>query len=168
MLSPLGNLYLIADKNALITLNTFSCDLYKKATKTTTNKILNLTEKQLNEYFLSKRVQFNLPLNPIGTIFQKKAWEALIQIPYGKIWSYAEQANFLKNKKACRAVGSANGKNPIPIIIPCHRVIGSTGKLTGYSGGMEMKIKLLELEGHFVDKISQSVINSKEMVKKLI
>jgi methylated-DNA-[protein]-cysteine S-methyltransferase len=74
-----------------------------------------------------------------------------MKIPYGKIWSYGEQANFLKSPKACRAVGGANGKNPIPIIIPCHRVVGSTGKLTGYSGGMEMKIELLKLEGHQIN-----------------
>jgi methylated-DNA-[protein]-cysteine S-methyltransferase len=149
--SPIGNLYLIANDHALIALDNISNDLYKNAAKSETHKILNLTHKQLDEYFLGKRFEFNLPLEPLGTPFQQKAWKALSKIPYGKVWSYGEQAIFLKSPKACRAVGGANGKNPIPIIIPCHRVIGSTGKLTGYSGGMKMKIGLLKHEGHQID-----------------
>lgn len=149
--SPIGDLYLIANDQALIALDNVSNDLYKKATQSTTHKILNLTHKQLDEYFKGKRVEFDLPLDPTGTPFQQKAWKALMKIPYGEVWSYGEQAKYLKFPKACRAVGGANGKNPIPIIIPCHRVIGSTGKLTGYSGGMKMKIGLLKHEGHQID-----------------
>jgi methylated-DNA-[protein]-cysteine S-methyltransferase len=146
--SPIGPLYLIANEHALIAIDNVSNELYKMATKSSTHKILNLTHKQLEEYFSGIRVEFDLPLEPVGTTFQQKAWKALMKIPYGSVWSYGEQAKFLKSPKASRAVGGANGKNPIPIIIPCHRVIGSTGKLTGYSGGMKMKIGLLKLEGH--------------------
>lgn len=149
--SPIGDLYLIANEHALVALDNVSNDLYKKATKSDSHKILNSTHKQLDEYFLGKRVDFDLPLEPTGTPFQQKAWKALMKIPYGKVWSYGEQAQFLKAPKASRAVGGANGKNPIPIIIPCHRVVGSTGKLTGYSGGMKMKIGLLKHEGHQID-----------------
>jgi methylated-DNA-[protein]-cysteine S-methyltransferase len=146
--SQIGPLYLIASEHALIAIDNVSSELYKMATKSSTHKILNLTHKQLDEYFSGIRVEFDLPLEPVGTPFQQKVWKALMKIPYGSVWSYGEQAKFLKSPKASRAVGGANGKNPIPIIIPCHRVIGSTGKLTGYSGGMKMKIGLLKLEGH--------------------
>ncbi|MBC7537902.1 MAG: methylated-DNA--[protein]-cysteine S-methyltransferase [Bacteriovorax sp.] len=149
--SPIGDLYLIANDHALIALDNVSNDQYKKAVQSKTHKILNLTHKQLDEYFMGKRIEFDLPLEAIGTPFQQKSWKALMKIPFGSVWSYGEQAKFLKSPKACRAVGGANGKNPIPIIIPCHRVIGSTGKLTGYSGGMKMKIGLLKHEGHQID-----------------
>ncbi len=149
--SPIGELYLIANNEALVAIDNIISDLYKKAQKMEKHTILDLTEKQLNEYFWGERKEFELPLAPKGTDFQQKAWKALMKIPYGKVWSYGEQAKYLKNPKASRAVGGANGKNPIPIIIPCHRVIGSSGKLTGYSGGMKMKVALLKLEGHQLD-----------------
>jgi methylated-DNA-[protein]-cysteine S-methyltransferase len=149
--SPIGDLFLVATDDALIALDNVSNDLYKKAQKKDNHKILKIAEQQLNEYFKGSRKDFDLPLAPAGTEFQQKAWKALMKIPYGKVWSYGEQATFLKNPKASRAVGGANGKNPLPIIIPCHRVIGSTGKLTGYSGGMKMKVALLKLEGHQLD-----------------
>lgn len=149
--SPIGDLYLVATDTALVALDNVSNDIYKKAQKSDDHKILKLAEKQLNEYFKGARKDFDLPLAPLGTEFQQKAWKALMKIPFGKVWSYGEQAKYLKNPKASRAVGGANGKNPIPIIIPCHRVIGSTGKLTGYSGGMKMKVALLKLEGHQLD-----------------
>ena len=137
MSSPIGNLYLIANEHSLIALDNVSSDLFKTATKSNTHSVLNLAHDQLSEYFIGKRIQFSLPIDPKGTPFQQKAWSALMKIPYGKVWSYGEQAKFLKSPSASRAVGGANGKNPLPIIIPCHRVIGSTGKLTGYSGGMK-------------------------------
>lgn len=149
--SPIGELYLIANNEALVAIDNIASELYKKAQKMKKHIILDLTEKQLNEYFCGARKEFDLPLAPVGTDFQHKAWRALMKIPYGKVWSYGEQAKYLKNPKASRAVGGANGKNPIPIIIPCHRVIGSNGKLTGYSGGMKMKVALLKLEGHQLD-----------------
>lgn len=153
MKSPIGVITLIASETALVALyvNDEKKPLLEKAIKSASNKILVKTEKQLNEYFDGSRKNFNLPLDPTGTDFQNKAWAALSVIPYGEIWSYGKQAEYLKNPKGQRAVGGANGKNPIPVIIPCHRVIGSTGKLTGFSGGMAMKIYLLKHEGHQVD-----------------
>ena len=103
--------------------------------------------KQLNEYFHGKRRTFDLPLVLHGTDFQVTVWKALQDIPYGEARSYKELAAVTGNIKACRAVGMANNRNPISVIIPCHRVIGHDGGLTGYAGGLEMKRKLLELEG---------------------
>tara|TARA_Y100001956_G_scaffold81757_1_gene100304 strand:- start:2045 stop:2521 length:477 start_codon:yes stop_codon:yes gene_type:complete len=108
--------------------------------------ILNNAIKQLGEYFLGERTGFNLPLAAKGTYFQQKVWLALTTIPYGETWSYQDLANAIDNPKAVRAVGLANGKNPISVIVPCHRVIGKNGKLTGYAGGVERKAKLLALE----------------------
>jgi len=102
--------------------------------------------KQLDEYFNGKRKEFDLPLAPRGTEFQNKVWKALQAIPFGKTCSYGQLAAMTGNPKACRAVGMANNRNPIPVIIPCHRVIGHNGALTGYAGGLELKQKLLELE----------------------
>ena len=102
--------------------------------------------KQLDEYFDGSRQDFDLPLKPQGTEFQRRVWQALQQIPYGETWSYGELAKYVGNPKASRAVGAANGINPIPVIIPCHRVIGSNGKLTGFGGGLETKAFLLNLE----------------------
>ena len=102
--------------------------------------------KQLDEYFSGKRKVFDLPLDPQGTEFQRSVWRALKEIPYGETRSYKQIANAIGNPKACRAVGMANNKNPIWIIIPCHRVIGADGSLTGYGGGIKMKQKLLEIE----------------------
>ena len=102
--------------------------------------------KQLDEYFGGSRQGFDLPLRPGGTEFQRRVWQALQHIPYGETWSYGELAKYIGNPNASRAVGAANGINPIPVIIPCHRVIGSNGKLTGFGGGLETKAFLLTLE----------------------
>jgi len=104
------------------------------------------TAKQLDAYFAGELHEFDLPLAPFGTEFQQRVWDALTQIPFGVTWSYGELARHIGKPKACRAVGAANGLNPIPIIIPCHRVIGSNGKLTGFGGGIETKEFLLQLE----------------------
>lgn len=104
------------------------------------------TIKQLNEFAHGQRTSFDVKLNPQGTDYQKKAWHALTEIPYGEFRTYKDQAMACGNPKASRAVGSANGKNPIPIIIPCHRVIGRNGQLTGFAFGLDVKKKLLELE----------------------
>jgi methylated-DNA-[protein]-cysteine S-methyltransferase len=104
------------------------------------------TMRQLNAYFAGELESFDLPLAPEGTPFQLKVWRQLCRIPYGETISYGELARRVGNPKASRAVGLANGSNPIPIIIPCHRVIGSNGKLTGYGGGLPIKEKLLALE----------------------
>lgn len=108
--------------------------------------ILNQAKIQLEEYFSGRRTQFDLPLAAKGTDFQQSVWQALCKIPYGETWSYQQLADEIGNPKAVRAVGLANGKNPISVIVPCHRVIGKNGKLTGYAGGVETKEKLLQLE----------------------
>ena len=103
-------------------------------------------KKQLTEYFNGKRKDFNLPLEPDGTEFQKQVWDALLEIPHGATTTYAKQSVKLGDIKKIRAVGTANGKNPIAVIIPCHRVIGSDGSLTGYAGGLDKKAWLLKHE----------------------
>lgn len=110
-------------------------------------KILDQAEDQLLRYFSGQLKEFTVPLDIQGTDFQKKVWQQLAKIPYGKTCSYQEIAKKIKQPKACRAVGTANGKNPLTIIIPCHRVIASNGSIGGYSGGLPMKVKLLALEG---------------------
>lgn len=102
--------------------------------------------RQLREYFAGQREQFELPLAPEGTEFQRAVWRSLQEIPYGETISYGELAKRIGNPKASRAVGAANGQNPIPIVIPCHRVVGANGKLTGFGGGLPVKEALLALE----------------------
>jgi methylated-DNA-[protein]-cysteine S-methyltransferase len=108
--------------------------------------VLAETERQLEEYFAGRRKEFSVPLDMRGTPFQKNVWEALLAIPFGETKSYGQLAKQLGNPRAMRAVGAANGRNPISIIVPCHRVIGSSGKLTGFAGGLETKAHLLGLE----------------------
>ena len=160
--SPIGKITLVANSTHLIALYVGDemMPMLKDAKKADKHPVLEMTKKQLKEYFAGERKDFDLPLAPNGTEFQNKAWRALTKIPYGKVWSYGKQAEYLKSPNAQRAVGGANGKNPIPVIIPCHRVVGSTGKLTGFSGGMEMKIFLLQLEGHKVDPRGLKLLNS--------
>jgi len=112
------------------------------------NEICVTTSLQLDEYFNGTRKVFDLPLSPLGTGFQQTVWNALLQIPFGKTSTYSAIANNLNNPLSVRAVGTANGRNPIAIIIPCHRVIGADGTLTGYAGGLWRKEALLKLEGH--------------------
>jgi methylated-DNA-[protein]-cysteine S-methyltransferase len=102
--------------------------------------------KQLQEYFAGERKTFDMKLNPQGTDFQKRVWKALSEIPYGELRSYQDIAIAIGNKKACRAVGMANSRNPIPIIVPCHRVIGKNGKLVGFAIGLNSKQSLIQLE----------------------
>lgn len=110
------------------------------------DKIIDKTRRELDAYFEGKLKVFTVPVTPEGTAFQRAVWNALLTIPYGVTKSYAQQAQAIGNPKAMRAVGLANGRNPIAIIIPCHRVIGANGSLTGYGGGMERKKFLLDLE----------------------
>ncbi|HZC26989.1 MAG TPA: methylated-DNA--[protein]-cysteine S-methyltransferase [Actinopolymorphaceae bacterium] len=110
--------------------------------------VLRETADQLNAYFAGERTDFDLPLAPHGTDFQERVWSALTEIPYAETWSYAELARHIGLPTAFRAVGAANGQNPLPIVIPCHRVVGANGKLVGYGGGMERKRHLLELEAN--------------------
>lgn len=109
-------------------------------------KTLKPVMDQLAAYFAGELTQFEVDLAPLGTPFQQKVWAALCRIPYGRTASYLDVATAVGNERACRAVGGANGKNPIPIIIPCHRVIGKSGKLVGFSSGLDIKTRLLQLE----------------------
>lgn len=150
MKSPVGKLTLVASESGICAVlwekekqGRVKIDLGELNPK---NKILQEAKRQLEEYFKGKRSSFDLPLDLIGTDFQKKVWKALSKIPFGQTHSYLDIAKKLKNKNASRAVGMANGKNPISIIVPCHRVIGNSGKLTGYAGGLEAKKILLDLE----------------------
>ncbi len=115
-------------------------------TKNKEHPIIKQTTQELTEYFDGKRQVFNIPLAAKGTFFQQLVWQALTTIPFASTWSYQDLANAINKPKAVRAVGNANAKNPISIIVPCHRVIGKNGALTGYAGGIECKKKLLILE----------------------
>ncbi|WP_395338546.1 methylated-DNA--[protein]-cysteine S-methyltransferase [Ningiella sp. W23] len=110
------------------------------------NEISSCAKQQLQEYFAGKRQHFDFPLDASGTAFQKQVWAALMDVPFGHTASYLDIATAIGKPKACRAVGAANGKNPIAIVVPCHRIIGTNGKLTGYAGGMSRKAFLLDLE----------------------
>ena len=110
------------------------------------NEIIEKTKNQLSEFFIGERTEFDLPIRTIGNDFQKRVWKALQQIPFGETRSYLQLSESLGNPKAIRAVASANGANALSILIPCHRIIGSNGELTGYAGGLNAKKKLLELE----------------------
>lgn len=112
------------------------------------DQILDQAEAELKEYFAGERKEFAVPVHLTGTEFQKKVWAALAEIPYGRTATYGEIAERIGSPKACRAVGTANHHNPVPIIVPCHRVIGAGGSLTGYGGGLEVKAYLLTLERH--------------------
>ena len=112
-----------------------------------TNKAVLICAAQLNEYFAKKRTMFDVPLDTSGTVFQQSVWQALLTVPFGQSQTYGYIANQLNNPKAVRAVGAANGKNPISIIVPCHRIIGANAKLTGYAGGLDRKLWLLKHEG---------------------
>lgn len=157
MASPVGELKLVASDKGLAAI-LWEDDNPKRvrlnlADEDPRNPILMETERQLTEYFAGKRKAFTVKLDFNGTDFQKSVWRALLKIPFGQTRTYGEIAKSLDNPKAVRAVGAANGKNPISIIAPCHRVIGSTGKLTGFAGGLEVKARLLKLERGDVDQL---------------
>lgn len=151
MASPVGTLTLVASEKGLAAILWENDDPARvplgALTEDGEDPVLQETERQLDEYFSGKRKTFSIPLDFNGTDFQKAVWNALLTIPYGETRSYGEIAVQLGNPKAVRAVGAANGRNPISIIAPCHRVIGSNGKLTGFAGGLEAKSLLLRLEG---------------------
>lgn len=147
--SPVGQLKLIGDDRGLAAIlweNDNPKRVRLQSREDNSHPVLAEAEQQLNEYFSGKRKSFSLSLNPVGTEFQKKVWAALREIPFGETRSYGELAKQIGNSNASRAVGAANGKNPISIIVPCHRVIGSSGKLTGFAGGLMAKQILLDLE----------------------
>ena len=145
--SPIGFLKIEANENALQRLD--FVDTSEHAENISENEIIKKCKQQLAEYFSGKRKFFDLPLELKGTIFQNKVWNELQNIPFGKTISYLQLAKNLGDAKCIRAAGTANGKNPIAIIIPCHRVIGADGKLVGYAGGLERKKFLLQHEMQF-------------------
>lgn len=149
--SPVGKLTLIAGDQGLAAIlweNDNPNRVQAKADiENEHHPILIEAEQQLNEYFAGNRQLFSLNLAPIGTAFQKEVWAALSTIPYGETRTYMQIAHQIGKPKAIRAVGAANGRNPISIIVPCHRVIGSSGELTGFAGGLEAKARLLAIEG---------------------
>lgn len=151
--SPIGSILLEAEGEQL-TVVSFRDDISISETGTTTSSALQATIKQLDEYFAGNRKQFDLPLQPTGTAFQQKVWDQLLKIPYAETVTYLHMAKRLGNVKSIRAAASANGKNPIGIIIPCHRVVGADGKLTGYAGGLHRKQWLLEHEAKMAGKQS--------------
>jgi methylated-DNA-[protein]-cysteine S-methyltransferase len=136
----------IAEKDGRITNVYITNDELPKDIELCETAILKEAAKQLKSYFAGELKEFSLPLEPTGTAFMKQVWAALCEIPCGRTASYREIAEKVGNPKAARAVGLANNRNPIPIFIPCHRVIGADGSLIGYRGGLEMKKKLLDLE----------------------
>ena len=143
--SPYGDIALTADEYGLTALSFQSSAAAREIPQhfQENEAIFIEVHQQLSEYFLGERTSFDLALAPKGTPFQQKVWQALTTIKQGETKSYAWLAEKINNKKAVRAVGTANGANPIALIIPCHRVIGSNGKLTGYAGGLALKAKLL-------------------------
>lgn len=152
--SPVGLIRVIASDKGLVAI-IWEGENYKRTklsepVKDENHPILLQTEKQLNEYFENKRTTFSIPLDFEGTEFQVRVWEALLKIPYGITKTYGELAKILGNIKAVRAVGGALNKNPISIIVPCHRVVGASGKLVGFAGGLENKSILLDLEQGFM------------------
>lgn len=148
--SPTGDLTLIASDAGLAAVQ-WHKDKQRKpvpvaCVENPAHPVIAAAVTQLNEYFAGTRTAFDLPLDPIGTEFQRAVWAQLLAIPYGETRSYADIARAIGRPTATRAVGAANGQNPLPIIAPCHRVIGSDGALTGFGGGLPNKILLLDLE----------------------
>ena len=153
MESPVGELLIVADETTLRMISFREgrypgkvADGWRRGGAVVAN-----AREQLGEYFAGRRRLFDLPLAPSGTAFQLRVWQALQDIPYGATCSYGEQARVMGQPRAVRAVGAANGRNPIPIVVPCHRVIGGDGRLTGYAGGLGIKKFLIELEGRHVN-----------------
>lgn len=140
--TPLGKVVAVADEEGLCSL-----DFDENASASDEENVhLTQLQRELSEYFAGKRKTFDVRLNPKGTPFQRAVWRTLCDIPYGSVISYSQEAQMLSHAKAVRAVANANGKNPIPIIIPCHRVIAKGGGIGGYSGGIWRKEFMLELE----------------------
>ena len=153
MKSPVGELKLVASDNGLTAILWENDDPRRvrlaPLSEDTKHPVLLETERQLNDYFGGKRKSFSLKLDFSGTEFQKRVWAALLTIPFGETRTYGQLALHLGNPKATRAVGAANGRNPVAVIVPCHRVIGANGTLTGYGGGLPRKKWLLDHEARF-------------------
>ena len=140
--TKLGSVTIVEEDGALLAITTHRT--YEGIKQET--PLINEAYRQLSEYLLGERKRFDLPLNPHGTVFQQQVWKALCDIPYGETRSYKQIAEAIGNPKAVRAVGMANNRNPLLIVVPCHRVIGANGKLVGYGAGIEKKEFLLKLE----------------------
>lgn len=139
-------LTIVAEDGYITNISFSPTHMDKTCIEDTDDQLLKEAAKQIDEYMDGKRTIFTLPLNPKGTQFMKKVWAALTRIPYGETRTYKQIAETTGNEKACRAIGMINHLNPIAIVIPCHRVIGTNGKLTGYAGGLNIKSALIELE----------------------
>jgi methylated-DNA-[protein]-cysteine S-methyltransferase len=150
MASPVGKLTLVAGDEGLVAILWENDDprrvVLGDLQDDDRQPILVETEQQLTEYFAGRRQGFSIPLEMRGTPFQRSVWEALLEIPFGETKSYSQVATQLGRPRATRAVGAASGRNPLSIVVPCHRVIGSSGELTGYAGGLEAKVQLLKIE----------------------
>jgi len=160
--TPIGNLGVFADSDAIYRIEfvdrvkdqaSMNVNNYKE------NDLTVLAKQQLVQYFAGERTTFELTLAPQGTDFRQQTWQALQQIPYGETRYYAQQAQLMDNAKAVRAVGAANGANPIAIVIPCHRVIGKNGSLTGYAGGLHRKSWLLNFEQEQLQDKQSFILN---------
>jgi methylated-DNA-[protein]-cysteine S-methyltransferase len=147
--TPLGIAKIVGDEDGVSVISVLDEGIISE----TIPSILKETVSQLNDYFEGKRIDFTFKLNPFGTEFQQKVWKGLLEIPFGKTMSYLELSKKLGDVKAIRAVASANGKNPLWIAVPCHRVIGTDGSLTGYAGGLWRKKWLLEHENPSTQQI---------------
>jgi len=149
--SPIGRLKLVASDKGLVAIlwehEDSRCVRLLDVTENPQHPMLVRAQAELKEYFAGERTAFSVPLDMRGTSFQRQVWEALLGIPFGETRTYGELARQLGNPQATRAVGAANGRNPIAIVVPCHRVIGFSGKLTGFAGGLDAKAHLLRLEG---------------------
>ena len=145
--TPIGTLRLVSDGRHLVRVEFPGRHRVQADDVHDEDPVLQSSATQLREYFAGKRNHFELPLNGAGTDFQQAVWSALARIPFGELRSYGDIAREIGRPKAVRAVGAANGRNPLPIVVPCHRVIGSNGSLTGFAGGLDVKTKLLKLEG---------------------
>lgn len=141
METPVGRILICADETGICALRFHAGEIRKDA-----SPLLDLAQRELEEYFAGRRRAFSVPLSMRGTAFQMEVWRALMEIPYGHTAAYGEIARRIGREKACRAVGMANHANPLPIFVPCHRVVGANGKLTGYAGGLEIKQILLGIE----------------------
>jgi methylated-DNA-[protein]-cysteine S-methyltransferase len=149
--SPLGRLTVGVDAGSVAVVHFDSDTQSTPNVDSETRQLFAQSERQFAEYFSGLRTSFDLPLAPVGSEFQQRVWKALLDIPYGQTRTYTEQALAIGNLKAIRAVAHANAQNPLAIVIPCHRVIGSDGTMTGYAGGVQRKRMLLELEGAIVN-----------------
>ena len=154
MPSPIGTLTIVANAHAVVAIDWDGETAHEGLlgdgeivdVEPSDHPALAVAADQLREYFNGERLDFDIPLDAAGTPFQHQAWDALAKIPFGETVSYGEQAVMLGDKNKARAVGAANGKNPIPIVVPCHRVVGSNGHLTGFAGGLDAKAWLLDHE----------------------